>query len=207
MGPEKVVEEVTAARLMGRGGAAFPTGRKWAAVASQPAQPHYLVCNADESEPGTFKDRVLMEHDPFALIEGMTIEAFATGASRGYLYLRGEYPLAAERMAARDRGGSPAGAARARHRRLRLRVRHRDPARGRRLHLRRGDGALRIDRGRPRRAAQQAAVPGRGRAVRQADGDQQRRDARQRAAHPARRRRGVRGDRHRGLDRARSSSA
>jgi NADH-quinone oxidoreductase subunit F len=98
MGPEKVVEEVTAARLLGRGGAAFPTGRKWAAVAAQAAQPHYLVCNADESEPGTFKDRVLMEHDPFALIEGMTIEAFATGASRGYLYLRGEYPLAGERM-------------------------------------------------------------------------------------------------------------
>jgi NADH-quinone oxidoreductase subunit F len=98
MGPEKVVEEVTAARLLGRGGAAFPTGRKWAAVAGQRAQPHYLVCNADESEPGTFKDRVLMEHDPFALIEGMTIEAYATGAGKGYLYLRGEYPLAAERM-------------------------------------------------------------------------------------------------------------
>ncbi|HEX7472323.1 MAG TPA: NAD(P)H-dependent oxidoreductase subunit E [Candidatus Limnocylindrales bacterium] len=99
MGREQVVAEVTAARLLGRGGAAFPTGRKWAAVAAQPAQPHYLVCNADESEPGTFKDRVLMEHDPFALVEGMTIEAYATGASRGYLYLRGEYPLAGERMA------------------------------------------------------------------------------------------------------------
>ncbi len=109
MGPHKVVEEVTTARLLGRGGAAFPTGRKWAAVAGQPAQPHYLVCNADESEPGTFKDRVLIEHDPFALIEGMTIEAFATGASHGYAYLRGEYPLAAERLAtaivaARDAG-------------------------------------------------------------------------------------------------------
>jgi NADH-quinone oxidoreductase subunit F len=100
MGAGKVVEEVTTARLLGRGGAAFPTGRKWAAVASQPVQPHYLVCNADESEPGTFKDRVLLEHDPFALIEGMTIEAFATGASHGYVYLRGEYPLAAERLAA-----------------------------------------------------------------------------------------------------------
>ncbi|MGZ6329371.1 MAG: complex I 51 kDa subunit family protein, partial [Candidatus Limnocylindrales bacterium] len=100
MGPAKVIEEVTEARLLGRGGAAFPTGRKWAAVAAQPGQPHYLVCNADESEPGTFKDRVLMEHDPFALVEGMTIEAYATGASRGYLYLRGEYPLAGERMAA-----------------------------------------------------------------------------------------------------------
>ncbi len=79
---------------MGRGGAAFPTGRKWAAVATQQAQPHYLVCNADESEPGTFKDRVLLEGDPFAIVEAMTIAAFATGANLGYLYLRGEYPEA-----------------------------------------------------------------------------------------------------------------
>ena len=100
MGAQTTIDEVTASKLLGRGGAAFPTGRKWAAVAAQPAQPHYLVCNADESEPGTFKDRVLLEYDPFALLEGMTIEAFATGASRGYLYLRGEYPLAAERVAA-----------------------------------------------------------------------------------------------------------
>ena len=68
-GPDAVIAEVTASKLMGRGGAAFPTGRKWDAVRTQPAKPHYLVCNADESEPGTFKDRVLMEHDPFALVE------------------------------------------------------------------------------------------------------------------------------------------
>jgi NADH-quinone oxidoreductase subunit F len=65
-----------------------------AAVAAQAAQPHYLVCYADESEPGTFKDRVLMEHDPFAVVEAMAIEAFAVGASKAYLYIRGEYPLA-----------------------------------------------------------------------------------------------------------------
>ena len=94
IGPEAVIAEVTASKLMGRGGAAFPTGRKWAAVAAQPAQPHYLVCNADESEPGTFKDRVLLEGDPFAVVEAMTIAAFATGATRGYLYIRGEYPEA-----------------------------------------------------------------------------------------------------------------
>jgi NADH-quinone oxidoreductase subunit F len=92
IGPDAVVAEVIASKLMGRGGAAFPTGRKWAAVATQPAQPHYLVCNADESEPGTFKDRVLLEGDPFATVEAMTIAAFATGASQGYLYVRGEYP-------------------------------------------------------------------------------------------------------------------
>ena len=94
MGSEAVIAEVTASKLMGRGGAAFPTGRKWAAVAGQPAQPHYLVCNADESVPGTFKDRVLLESDPFAIVEAMTIAAVATGASQGYLYIRGEYPEA-----------------------------------------------------------------------------------------------------------------
>jgi NADH-quinone oxidoreductase subunit F len=99
IGPQQVIEEVTASGLVGRGGAAFPTGRKWAAVAAQPAQPHYLVCNADESEPGTFKDRVLMEGDPFAVVEAMAIEAFAVGASKAYLYIRGEYPLAEGRIA------------------------------------------------------------------------------------------------------------
>jgi NADH-quinone oxidoreductase subunit F len=99
MGPERVTAEVTDSKLMGRGGAAFPTGRKWAAVASQAAQPHYLVCNADESEPGTFKDRVLLEGDPFATVEAMTIGAYATGASKGYLYIRGEYPEAETRVA------------------------------------------------------------------------------------------------------------
>lgn len=94
IGATAVITEVTQSRLMGRGGAAFPTGRKWAAVATQQAQPHYLVCNADESEPGTFKDRVLLEGDPFAIVEAMTIAAFATGANLGYLYLRGEYPEA-----------------------------------------------------------------------------------------------------------------
>jgi NADH-quinone oxidoreductase subunit F len=98
LGAQAVVDEVTAAKLVGRGGAAFPTGRKWAAVAAQPATPRYVVCNADESEPGTFKDRLILEEDPFALLESMTIEGFAVGASRGYLYLRGEYPLARERL-------------------------------------------------------------------------------------------------------------
>jgi NADH-quinone oxidoreductase subunit F len=94
MGPQRVTAEVTAAKLMGRGGAAFPTGRKWEAVAREAAKPHYVVCNADESEPGTFKDRVVMEHDPFAVIEAMTICGLATGAERGFIYIRGEYPEA-----------------------------------------------------------------------------------------------------------------
>ncbi|QCD59369.1 NAD(P)H-dependent oxidoreductase subunit E [Streptomyces hawaiiensis] len=94
LGPAGVIREITDSGLAGRGGAAFPTGRKWQATASQPDHPHYLVCNADESEPGTFKDRVLMEGDPYALVEAMTIAGYATGAHKGYLYLRGEYPRA-----------------------------------------------------------------------------------------------------------------
>lgn len=98
LGPAGVIREVTDSGLVGRGGAAFPTGRKWQATASQPDHPHYLVCNADESEPGTFKDRVIMEGDPYALVEAMTIAAYATGAHQGYLYLRGEYPRALRRL-------------------------------------------------------------------------------------------------------------
>jgi NADH-quinone oxidoreductase subunit F len=98
LGPDSVIREVADSKLLGRGGAAFPTGAKWEAVAGQPARPHYFVCNADESEPGTFKDRVLMEEDPFAVIEALTVAGFATGAERGFIYLRGEYPLAARRL-------------------------------------------------------------------------------------------------------------
>ena len=98
LGPEGVIREVIDSGIVGRGGAAFPMGRKWDAVARQPRRPHYLICNADESEPGTFKDRVLLEGDPFAVIEAMTIAAYATGCERGYIYLRGEYPLAQHRL-------------------------------------------------------------------------------------------------------------
>ena len=98
LGPEATVRAVTESGLVGRGGAAFPTGRKWEAVARSGPGPRYVVCNADESEPGTFKDRVLLELDPFAVVEAMTIAGFATGAEQGYLYLRGEYPLARRRL-------------------------------------------------------------------------------------------------------------
>ena len=96
-GPEWVIEQVEMSNLVGRGGAAFPTGRKWRAVA-QASGPKYVVCNADESEPGTFKDRVLMEGDPLAVVEAIMIAAFATGSERAYVYVRGEYPDATERM-------------------------------------------------------------------------------------------------------------
>ncbi|MGH3320120.1 MAG: NAD(P)H-dependent oxidoreductase subunit E [Streptosporangiaceae bacterium] len=98
LGPVGVIREVTDSKIVGRGGAAFPMGRKWDAVARQPDRPHYLICNADESETGTFKDRVLMEGDPFAVVESMTIAAFAAGCAEGYIYIRGEYPRARHRL-------------------------------------------------------------------------------------------------------------
>jgi NADH-quinone oxidoreductase subunit F len=92
MGPEAVIAEVTAAGLVGRGGAAFPTGVKWEAARNEPARPKFVVCNTDESEPGTFKDRALLIDSPHLTVEGMVITGFAVGASRGYFYVRGEYP-------------------------------------------------------------------------------------------------------------------
>jgi NADH-quinone oxidoreductase subunit F len=90
MTPEEVVEEVKKSGLRGRGGAGFPTGMKWSFLAKPEGKPRYLVCNADESEPGTFKDRVLMEKIPHALIEGMITSSFALGARTSYIYIRGE---------------------------------------------------------------------------------------------------------------------
>jgi NADH-quinone oxidoreductase subunit F len=99
-GPTGVIREIKDAKLLGRGGAAFPTAIKWEAVTANPVRPHYVVCNADESEPGTFKDRVLMEQDPYALVESLTIMGYACGAEQGYIYIRGEYPLAEARLQA-----------------------------------------------------------------------------------------------------------
>jgi len=98
LSPDAVIAEVKASGLVGRGGAAFPTGVKWEGAANAAGEPKYLVCNADESEPGTFKDRVLLEDDPQRLIEGMLIAAYAIRAHRGYLYIRGEYPYATQVM-------------------------------------------------------------------------------------------------------------
>jgi len=96
VGPAAVVDIVSQSGLRGRGGAGFPTGIKWKTVAEASADQKYITCNADEGDSGTFSDRILMESDPFVLIEGMLIAGFAVGATRGYLYLRSEYPLAKE---------------------------------------------------------------------------------------------------------------
>ena len=91
MSPDDVINEVKKSSLRGRGGAGFPTGMKWSFVPKDSPKPKYVVCNADESEPGTFKDRYLMERDPHMLIEGMLIAAYALGAKNNYIYTRGEY--------------------------------------------------------------------------------------------------------------------
>ena len=106
MTPHEVIEEVKASTLRGRGGAGFPTGVKWSMVPNGDAapRPKYLVANADEMEPGTFKDRFLLEGDPHQFLEGMMIAAYATGTDVAYVFLRGEYKLAAQRHLQSDRG-------------------------------------------------------------------------------------------------------
>ena len=91
---EKIVQEITDSGLRGRGGAAFPTGIKWKTVLDAPSEKKYIVCNADEGDSGTYSDRMIMENDPFVLIEGMIIAGLAVGADKGYIYLRSEYPHA-----------------------------------------------------------------------------------------------------------------
>ena len=98
MTSEQVISEVDKSGLQGRGGAGFPTGRKWGFVRGTKSTPKYVICNADESEPGTFKDRLIIEGDPFSIVEAMTIAGYAVGASEGYIYIRGEYKLAYKRL-------------------------------------------------------------------------------------------------------------
>lgn len=98
MQPKGVIELVKASGLQGRGGAGFPTGAKWGFVAGAVGEKKYVICNADESEPGTFKDRLILEGDPHSLIEAMAIAAYAVGADEGYIYIRGEYALAQTRL-------------------------------------------------------------------------------------------------------------
>jgi NADH-quinone oxidoreductase subunit F len=96
MTPENVIDEIKQSKLVGRGGAGFPTGLKWEFTRKATGTPKYVVCNFDESEPGTFKDRIMVEGDPFRVIEGMIISAYATGAAKGYIFVRGEYQQATE---------------------------------------------------------------------------------------------------------------
>ena len=98
MTPDEVIAEVTASGLRGRGGGGFPTGRKWALCREAPGDRKYVICNADEGDPGAFMDRSVLEGDPHAVLEGLAIAGYAMGASRGYVYVRAEYPLAVARL-------------------------------------------------------------------------------------------------------------
>jgi NADH:ubiquinone oxidoreductase subunit F (NADH-binding) len=98
MAPEEVVRIVAESRLRGRGGAGYPTGLKWSLTRQQPARPKFVICNADEGDPGAFMDRTMIEGDPHRVLEGMLIAAWAIGASQGYLYVRAEYPLAVKAL-------------------------------------------------------------------------------------------------------------
>jgi NADH:ubiquinone oxidoreductase subunit F (NADH-binding)/(2Fe-2S) ferredoxin/Pyruvate/2-oxoacid:ferredoxin oxidoreductase delta subunit len=98
MGPGDVIEEITASGLRGRGGAGFPTGRKWSFARNAPGDEKYVICNADEGDPGAFMDRAVLESDPHAVLEGLMTAGYAVGAGTGYVYVRAEYPLAIERL-------------------------------------------------------------------------------------------------------------
>lgn len=98
MTPQEVIREITISGLRGRGGAGYPTGLKWSTVAKMPKTPKYVVCNADEGDPGAFMDRSVLESDPHRVLEGMAIAAYAVGANQGYIYVRAEYPLAISRL-------------------------------------------------------------------------------------------------------------
>ncbi|MGQ9830307.1 MAG: NADH-ubiquinone oxidoreductase-F iron-sulfur binding region domain-containing protein [Thermochromatium sp.] len=109
MTPADVLREVTASGLRGRGGGGYPTGLKWSTIAKMPPGQKYVVCNADEGDPGAFMDRAVLESDPHRVLEGMAIAAYAVGASKGYIYVRAEYPLAVERLETAIRKAKRAG--------------------------------------------------------------------------------------------------
>ena len=177
MDPSAVTDEVKAATLLGRGGAGFPAGTKWGFLPPN-VLPRYVVVNGDESEPGTYKDRILMERDPHQLIEGLLICCYAVGAAQAFLYVRGEMALAQERIAAALNEAYEAGLRRQGHHGLGLLGRHRPALGRRRVHRRRGDRAHREPRGRAGHAAAEAAVlPGDQGPLHAADDRQQRRDA------------------------------
>jgi NADH-quinone oxidoreductase subunit F len=162
--PDEVIQTVKDSGLRGRGGAGFPTGVKWGFIPQGDGKPHYLVVNADESEPGACKDIPLMMANPHVLIEGIIIACYAIRASHAFIYVRGEVlhvirrlqHAVAEAYEAGYLGQDILGSG--------LRPRRGGARRGRRLHLRRGDRAAGLAGGLPRPAAEQAAVPGRGRA-------------------------------------------
>ena len=161
-----MVDQVVRSGLRGRGGAGYPTGLKWTTVAKAAGAQKYVICNADEGDPGAFMDRSVLESDPHRVLEGMAIAGYAVGASRGYVYCRAEYPLAV-RPGSRRPSARPAGpgcsAPASPRRRFEFHVELRAGRRG--VRVRRGDGPDRLGRGRAGHTPAPPAVPGRVRAV------------------------------------------
>ncbi len=180
MTPEAVIEEVKASGLRGRGGAGFPTGLKWSLMPKNDGKPHYLVCNADESEPGTFKDRELLRWTPHQLLEGCAIGAYAIGAERCYIYIRGEFTEPCKIMERAVDEAYANGALGANVLRQRQAGRHRAaPRRRARTSAGKRPAMLNSLEGRRGNPRIKPPYPRAGRRLRHADDDQQRRNARQ----------------------------
>ena len=158
MTPEQVIAEVKKSVLRGRGGAGFPTGLKWSFMPKAYAGDKYVVCNSDEGEPGTFKDRDILRYNPHSVIEGMIIAGYAMGAARGYNYIHGEIFEVYERFEEALDEARRGGLSRQEHPRLRFRLRALRPSRLRRLHLRRGNRRC-SNRSRARRASRAIKPP------------------------------------------------
>ena len=188
MTPAQVTQTVKDSGLRGRGGAGFPTGLKWTFLPKDHPGPIYMCINADESEPCTFNNRILMEEDPHQVLEGIILSCYATRASTAYVYIRYEYGPATRAMQKAIDEAYAAGLLGKNVLGKGLQPRRLHPSRRRRLHLRRGNGADREPGGQARLAAHQAAVPRRRRRLPQADrGEQHRDDGVRDARHRARR--------------------
>ncbi len=179
--PEALLADVERSGLRGRGGAGFPTGRKWRRAAQAAGDVRYVVANGDEGDPGSFIDRLLMEEDPHGVLEGMLLCAYAVGAGEGIAFVRSEYPDAAASLRRAVVAARAAGILGEVGARLRIRVRRPGRLRARQLCLRRGDRPAGGAGGAPLRGAPAPPVSGGRRAARAADGRGQRRDPRQRA--------------------------
>ena len=172
--PESVIEQIKAARLRGRGGAGFLTGNKWDFLAKAKADTKYIICNADEGDPGAYMNRNEIEGDPHSLLEGMIIGAYVMGATEGIIYVRAEYPLAVRRLTRAIEQAREYGLLGDEHSGPRIQLQYRSGAGRGSLCLRRRDGPDRFARRLCRPAASPAAVSRAERPVGQADQHQQR---------------------------------
>ena len=155
MTPEQIIDEVKKSGLRGRGGAGFPTGSKWETTRKAHGEPKYVICNADEGDPGAFMDRSLVEGNPHSVLEGMIIGAYAIGSHQGYIYIRNEYPLAVRNMRHRYRAGRGLRAAGREYPGLGFQFQCQDKPGRRRLCLRRVHGPDGLPGGQGRGAAGQ----------------------------------------------------